>query len=842
MSAIATLFATIGADTSGLEDALKKTDSSLNSTAGNMKALATGAVAMLMAALIALGASAINSALQFDRSMANISAVTGKTGGDLKLLSDQILEMGSKSTAGPQAVADAYYDIASGVADASTHMSILQAAIATSEAGQADLTATTSGLISVMNAYKFSADEAGFASDVFTRTVGLGVGSMNQFVAAMSPLSGLANNVGIKFNDLGAMMAYMTTQGVSAAQSATQLKAAMTAMLKPNADMAKGLRLIGERSGSAAIAKYGLVGALEKLKAAAGGSTDKLAKMLGSVEALQAAVVLTGGDFEQFASTFESGLNGATDAARQLQLASVSAQWDIFKSQLEGIAISIGSLLLPPLNTLLMAVNDGAGIVGRFREAWDNDFGGIRTAVEATAAAVKPVVDGMVDIAKKALDAIFPKQRDTKNPEAFADNLMIPSTKDTNMSGRIAAAFQFDPKLIEDLNNLGKAGDLVAVAVVAIGVALAGVAWGGVTTAVGALAAAFWALLSPILLILAPLVLAGALIAAYVTNFGGFADRVNELGDAIRGTVTGAINDVMGKIKELQDAWEKFTEQFKDEGNSGGGNGAGGSTGDGGSRLFGSSYGGPKGQSFQNFDMGMSEGANQRGGQGVLDGMFQKPDIKGVLQSAIDEATTFITGGGAAPLTQAIATLLTSALESLKGSAQQIPTTIAQAISTAIDWVRGPGTQAGSQVFSAFASTVASTLAGVGGPLVGTVVAALYRIAGIFMALPNAVGAQVGKQIQQAVGARAVGGDVIGGMPYLVGERGPELMVPGKSGTVIPSNVLGRMGGGDGGGGTTIMVNGPITVTGVQNPEQFFDEMARVAKRRNLSVAQSMGA
>lgn len=41
-------------------------------------------------------------------------------------------------------------------------------------------------------------------------------------------------------------------------------------------------------------------------------------------------------------------------------------------------------------------------------------------------------------------------------------------------------------------------------------------------------------------------------------------------------------------------------------------------------------------------------------------------------------------------------------------------------------------------------------------------------------------------------GARAAGGPVAAGVPYLVGERGPELMVPRQSGTVVPNHGMGR--------------------------------------------------
>ena len=43
---------------------------------------------------------------------------------------------------------------------------------------------------------------------------------------------------------------------------------------------------------------------------------------------------------------------------------------------------------------------------------------------------------------------------------------------------------------------------------------------------------------------------------------------------------------------------------------------------------------------------------------------------------------------------------------------------------------------------------------------------------------------------------RAMGGPVTAGTPYLVGEKGPEIVVPGRSGTVIPNNRIGVGGGG----------------------------------------------
>lgn len=60
----------------------------------------------------------------------------------------------------------------------------------------------------------------------------------------------------------------------------------------------------------------------------------------------------------------------------------------------------------------------------------------------------------------------------------------------------------------------------------------------------------------------------------------------------------------------------------------------------------------------------------------------------------------------------------------------------------------------------------------------------------------------------EASNFRARGGPVTGGQPYIVGERGPELMIPSGNGSIVPNNQLG-------GSGVTVVQNINVT-TGVQ--------------------------
>jgi len=85
-----------------------------------------------------------------------------------------------------------------------------------------------------------------------------------------------------------------------------------------------------------------------------------------------------------------------------------------------------------------------------------------------------------------------------------------------------------------------------------------------------------------------------------------------------------------------------------------------------------------------------------------------------------------------------------------------------------------------------------------------SILADLARIAiqqSITLPLAQAMGFNV-------AGERAMGGPVTSGRPYVVGEKGPEIVVPGRNSAVIPNNQIG-------GGGVTINQTVQIT-TGVQ--------------------------
>ena len=80
----------------------------------------------------------------------------------------------------------------------------------------------------------------------------------------------------------------------------------------------------------------------------------------------------------------------------------------------------------------------------------------------------------------------------------------------------------------------------------------------------------------------------------------------------------------------------------------------------------------------------------------------------------------------------------------------------------------------------------------------------------------------------------AKGGPAKAGTPYIVGEEGPELFVPGASGTVVPNNQLQSSGGGMG-GGTVINISAVDTQSfqsAIARDPEFIFNVSRAGARR----------
>ena len=162
------------------------------------------------------------------------------------------------------------------------------------------------------------------------------------------------------------------------------------------------------------------------------------------------------------------------------------------------------------------------------------------------------------------------------------------------------------------------------------------------------------------------------------------------------------------------------------------------------------------------------------------------------------------------------------------------------------------GTMTAREAFASFLNSIADMLANAAKKMIAQYIA--IGIARMFAgmgggttSLSNANLADVNKYAGSVsdfsigsfpLAGKAAGGPVMGGTPYIVGEKGPELFMPGRSGTIIPNDALG-------GGTTNVVVNvdasGNSSVQGDQQQAKQLGVAVSAAVQAELVKQQRPG-
>ena len=147
------------------------------------------------------------------------------------------------------------------------------------------------------------------------------------------------------------------------------------------------------------------------------------------------------------------------------------------------------------------------------------------------------------------------------------------------------------------------------------------------------------------------------------------------------------------------------------------------------------------------------------------------------------------------------------------------------------------GTMTAKEAFASFLNSIAEMLADTVKKMIAQYIAlGIARMfagvpaggnAGGFTAGPLAAVGDVGTGFNFDAGSmlnfggfKAKGGPVSSGQSYMVGERGPELFVPGRSGTIVPNDKMG--------GGVNVIVNVDAKGSNVEGNDQGANQLGRV--------------
>jgi len=346
----------------------------------------------------------IKATADFEQQLSNISTLI--TGDSTKAINDfregiQALVKEVPVTAN-ELGASAYAIVSAGISDTSEALSVLKASSRLAVAGLGSAEEATDLVTSAINSFGIDASEAeGIANTLFL-TVKSGKTTVSELARGFGQIAPLAAQMGVSLEDLMSTTAALTTGGQKASIVYSSLKAAFSNMLKVTPEMADAMAEAGMtfEDVQKSLGEEGIVKTMRMLTDAAGGSTDQVAKMFGSVEGLNSVLALMNETGEVATGVYESMTSGAdalTEAVDK-QKETFNAQWKMFK---ESVNVEFQKLAIEILPMLINAMEIATSVAVVFKDIYNNVTEGL-TQLILTIDKVVRKLQSFIDMAKEA--------------------------------------------------------------------------------------------------------------------------------------------------------------------------------------------------------------------------------------------------------------------------------------------------------------------------------------------------------------------------------------------------------------------------------------------------------
>jgi len=343
------LFATLGLDKSGYTAGLKDAGSeasTLQKATDKTFGLIAKAAKIAFAAVSAVVVKSVIDATKFEAQMANVATMLDKrTMPMLDQFKKDILTASKSFGEGTKTLTKGLYDILSASIPAEKAIDVLKVSLLAAKAGMTDTGVAADVITTLINAFGDSAENANYYSDVLFTTVKRGKITFGELASSIGTVATLGAKAGVSVQELGAMMAILTRNGLDSSIASTALRGALTGLLKPSEEAVDTARELGIEFGLSAIKAHGFEGVMKDL---AGLPADVLTKLFPNVRGLTAIITAAdsmGDEMQTFTDIMADG--SPTMEAWEKQSGTMQVAWDRLKATFKAVSINMGDKLLP---------------------------------------------------------------------------------------------------------------------------------------------------------------------------------------------------------------------------------------------------------------------------------------------------------------------------------------------------------------------------------------------------------------------------------------------------------------------------------------------------------------
>ena len=416
MGVVANLVVRVSADVSAFDKQFASLQKTLSKQGAKLQSIGGDLTRSVTLPLAAIAVGSVKMAMDFETAMTKVQTLASESEGNIKLLRQAVLDLAPSVGIGPTQLADALLVIESTGFRGAEAMRILEMSAKASAIGLGDAKDVARAVTAAVNAYGKENLTAAQATDMLTATVDAGGAEADELAGELGRVVGVAAQLGVSFDQVGAFIATYTKLGLSAAEATTGLSGALNMILNPSREAREALAGIGLSAESLrrSVAEKGLGETLITLLNSVKGNGDAVGALFGNVRALAGVLGTAGSQATTYRQILDQ-IRNSTDTLNErfaIWRTTTAATWKEFTAQIQVAAIQLGQQLAPAFSKVLQAASPVLDVIVSMIQGFSKLPQPVQTtaiSLLAVAAAAGPVtyVVGSLMKAGAGLLAVF---------------------------------------------------------------------------------------------------------------------------------------------------------------------------------------------------------------------------------------------------------------------------------------------------------------------------------------------------------------------------------------------------------------------------------------------------
>ena len=336
----------------------------LKSAGSKMTSAGKTLTATVTTPIVGTGVAVIKMSSDFESAMSRVKAISGTSGKEFDSLRDKAKELGETTVFSATEVADGMTEMAKAGWNSQQIMAGMEGVLNAASASGENLANVSTIVADAVTGFGMEAKDATKIADLLTQAANAGTIDIADLGESFKYVAPIAGSLNLSIEDVTTALSAMSMAGIKGSQAGTSLRGVLARMAKPTDAVDAAMKKLGININNADGTFKSLDEIVGVLRNSFSGLNDKekayyattLAGQQG-MSGLLALLNLTEEEYNALGKSMDD-CGGVAKETSEVMLDNTKGKLKLLQSQLEGVAIQLGDILLPIMNKVLNKISE----------------------------------------------------------------------------------------------------------------------------------------------------------------------------------------------------------------------------------------------------------------------------------------------------------------------------------------------------------------------------------------------------------------------------------------------------------------------------------------------------